>query len=122
VSRQSKRTTIWMHKVLCPCDEGYIVDHKNRNTLDNRKKNLRPATDSQNGANSKRSKSNTSGLKGVTWQKKANKWQAQVMVNRKHLYLGLFDDKFEAAKAYDSKAREVWGDFAATNRMLGLLN
>ena len=122
VRSEGRTTFIWMHKVLCPGDPTRKVDHKNRDSLDNRKKNLRIATNSQNGANASKSKNNTSGFKGVTWCKASKKWQAQIMVNRKHIYLGLFEDKREAAAEYDRKAKELFGEFAATNRMLGILS
>ena len=73
------------------------IDHINRKRNDNRFSNLRDATASQNIQNSSDSTKNTSGVRGVTWSKHCNKWQAQIFVLGKCKYLGLFDSKEEAA-------------------------
>jgi len=93
------------------------VDHINRNRLDCREENLRLTTNQQNICNQGLHKNNTSGYKGVYWEKKANKWHAQIMYNRKCLYLGLFKDKKEAALAYNKKAVELFGKFACLNEI-----
>src|SRR6185369_10895033 len=67
------------------------IDHVNRTRSDNRLCNLRVATRSQNLGNMGRRPVNTSGYKGVTWHKRAEKWLAQISVNRKNIYLGLFN-------------------------------
>ena len=90
-------------------------DHKNRNTLDNRKENLRPATASQQTCNSSLRIGNSSGYKGVTWHKQRNKWLAQIQHDNKHYNLGLFNVKEEAALAYNKAALELFGEFANLN-------
>lgn len=91
------------------------VDHKNRNPLDNRRCNLRPATKSNNQRNvvSKRSGK----FKGVFKfaLKHKIKWRARICHNGKQISLGLFDSQELAAQAYDSKAKEWHGEFARLN-------
>src|ERR1035437_8744995 len=89
-----------MHRVLLPGVPR--VDHWNRNTLDNQRRNLRPATSSQNMANSGRYKSNTSGYKGVSWHNGHARWHAEVVLAQRHYHLGYFDDLITAARAYDA--------------------
>lgn len=105
------RTNLQMHRLLMP--DVSEVDHANRNGLDNRRDNLRAATSSQNGANKEMHRDNTSGFKGVFWNKA--KWNAHVRFNNKSVYLGRFDDPVEAARAYDAKALELFGEFARLN-------
>lgn len=88
------------------------VDHRNRNSGDDRFKNLRLATHSQNGANRRRSKHNTSGVKGVCWHKRKNKWHAQIRVNTKRLHLGYFTSLSVAQQAYISATKRYFGVFA----------
>lgn len=100
-----------MHQLLLGmprCD----IDHKNKNTLDNRRTNLRPCTRAENNANSG-SRKGTSKYKGVRYQQGA--WTAQIMVNRKSIYLGRFSSEELAARAYDGAALEIWGEFAFQN-------
>ncbi len=113
---------IWLSRYVLRCGQTSLdVDHINRDKLDNRKANLRLATRSQNQANTLPKKDSKSGLKGVSWYKKNHKWVAGVRINRKFIYLGAFSDKYNAAKAYDKKAVELFGEFALTNREIGLL-
>lgn len=71
-------------------------DHINRNELDNRKENLRPATKSQNAQNNSISVNNTSGFTGVHWDKRLNKWCSRININKKRVLLGYFDKKEDA--------------------------
>lgn len=87
-------------------------DHKNGNTLDNRRENLRLATNAQNGQNSKLYANNASGYKGVFWYKERGKWRAQIKVNGKQKFLGDFFDKEKAAEAYRIAAEKFHGEFA----------
>jgi hypothetical protein len=88
------------------------IDHNNRNRNDNSWINLRPANNSQNRANSKIYENNTSGFKGVTLH--GNKYQAQIQVNNKNIYLGRFNTAEEAHKAYCEAAEKYFGKFART--------
>jgi hypothetical protein len=91
------------------------IDHKNGNSLDNRRKNLRAATSIQNGQNAKRYSSNTSGYTGVAWSKRSNKWIAYISDNGKRVHLGYFTDKHDAAMAYNKAAKQYHGEFATFN-------
>ncbi|MFP5513282.1 MAG: HNH endonuclease [Alphaproteobacteria bacterium] len=88
------------------------VDHINRIRSDNRWANLREATPRQNNGNSSMSRKNTSGVKGVTWHKKAKKWQAQIGINGGTKHLGLFANIDDAAEAYQAASIRHFGGFA----------
>lgn len=88
------------------------VDHINGNPLDNRRENLRLATRSQNMANSTRRSDNTSGYKGVCWDKGMQKWRAGLSVNGKTRYLGCFDSPEQAHAVYLEAAKALHGEFA----------
>jgi len=88
-------------------------DHINRNTLDNRRCNLRPATNGQSQCNRGKRKDNTSGYIGVSWHQ--GKWRADVRVNKKHIYLGRYNDPREAARAYNEAVLKYHGEFAVLN-------
>jgi len=83
-----------------PC----AIDHINRNKLDNRMCNLRQATQAENMLNISMNRRNTSGSTGVSWSKVANKWHAYISLNKRRLYLGLYE-KLEDAKAAYLKAK-----------------
>ena len=91
------------------------IDHMNNNKLDNRKQNLRLCSPSQNGSNMKIPKSNKSGFKGVSWNKQHKKWSAYIYKNYKHIFIGSFEDKQEAALAYNKAATVYFGEFARIN-------
>lgn len=111
----SQKATIRMHRMIMNAPKGVQVDHKNGNGLDNRKKNLRFATHAGNMQNSRKPKNNTSGFKGVYYNKSRKVFQAYIMVNRKHIYLGAFSIPEEAARAYDKAAKKHHGLFARLN-------
>jgi HNH endonuclease len=96
-------------------DEWLIgIDHKNRDSLDDKIENLRPATPLQNAANCGHRKTNRSGYKGVSWHAAARKWQASIQVAGHSMGLGLFDDPAEAHAAYVEAATKHNGEFACT--------
>ena len=81
------------------------IDHINGNKRDNRIKNLREATISENGQNRGKQKNNTSGFKGVSLCKKSKKWIASIRKNNKSKYLGCFTDAEKAHEAYKEAAK-----------------
>jgi hypothetical protein len=105
---------ISMHSLIMGAKPGQQVDHKNSNACDNRKENLRFCTGSQNKQNQK-SYYGTSKYKGISWVKRVSKWEARILVNGKKLFLGLFSDEIEAAKAYNNAAQDYFGEFAKIN-------
>lgn len=106
---------LYMHSLILPTPVGITPDHINGNGLDNQRSNLRPATKSQQAANSKLRRNNTSGYRGVCWDKSRGKWVVHIDVRRRRLNLGRYDDKDEAARAYDTAARAHFGEFARVN-------
>jgi HNH endonuclease len=104
---------IYMHRFIIDAPKGIKVDHKDRDGLNNQRENIRLATNPQNSQNTGLSLANTSGYKGVA--RFREKWQAGIKVNYHRIHLGHFNTAEEAARAYDSKARELFGEFAKTN-------
>ena len=97
-----KHKVVKFHQIVFGQKKGYLVDHINRNPLDNRKENLRFVAATANMINKGLSDKNKSGYKGVSWRKDSNKWRAQIVVNRKAICLGTFErieDAIEARKA-----------------------
>lgn len=88
------------------------LDHRDLNKSNNRISNLRLATRSQNCANKKVCSRNTSGIKGVYWNKKSRRWIATICINRRNKYLGGFLTKDEAASVYAKAASIVFGEFS----------
>lgn len=110
--RCENRKAVLLHRMLMSDPLGMEVDHINLDKLDNRKENLRVATRPQNGSNTGIPSTNTSGYKGVVWRQDCGKWLAQIKVNKKGIYLGLFTDVLDASNAYKEAALKYFGDFA----------
>jgi hypothetical protein len=111
----AKRNPDYLHRFLMGYPKGVGVDHIDGDGLNCRRSNMRPATKSQNGCNRKVPANNTSGFKGVRWDKDRRKWRAEIALNGHHYYLGRFDSAEDAVLAYDAKARELHGNFSKTN-------
>lgn len=105
-----------MHRLILDAPKGVLVDHRDGDGLNNRRANLRFATNAQNQQNG-RKKGASSQFKGVTlcrWRR-TRQWQAQIQVNGRKKNLGYFAEEEDAARAYDAAAREAFGEYARTN-------
>jgi hypothetical protein len=106
---------IRMHRVILNLPNSIDGDHIDGNTLNNQDDNLRSDPEHRNTQNQKLSCKNTSGYKGVTWDKQMSKWRSQIKYKGKLYFLGLFDILEDAARARDKKALELHGEFARLN-------
>lgn len=103
-----------LHKFLLPGSRR--VDHRDGNGLNNQRYNLRPATNRQNSQGFRlKASGTTSKFRGVCWCPKGRKYHAQLQDGKVKRHLGYFTDETEAARAYDSAAREHFGEFASPN-------
>lgn len=112
---RKRKTGYFMHRIVMNVDDGFIVDHKNGNGLDNRKSNLRQCTYSQNIQNSRLKSANSSGYKGVYWNKYVGRWHASICSYGKRIHIDYFDTAEEAHQAYCIMAEKVHGEFAKFN-------
>lgn len=105
---------IYLHRLLTGLldDKEYVVDHRNHNTVDNQKENLRVCTHQENIMNSKISKNNTSGVVGVIWNSNINKWGARIMVNYKTINIGYYENFEDAVIARRQAEEKYFGEFA----------
>lgn len=87
-------------------------DHIDHNELNNRRYNLREASQLDNVRNSKLAKNNTSGFIGVSWHSSLNKWRARIMIDHKEICLGVFNDIEDAVKARLEGELKYFGEFA----------
>lgn len=113
-TRGKVRHTLMHHLILGKPPKGMVTDHINGDGLDNRKSNLRFCTVSENAMNSKLPSNNTSGHRGVFWNKRLRKWAAQIQANQKTYYLGVFQEKTDAIQARAKMAKALHGDFMPT--------
>lgn len=104
-----------MHRLLAGAKAHEKVNHLNRDSLDNRRNNLRIATLAMNNHNRIKGLSNQTGFRGVSKDGQYDRWRAYIRRNRKTIYLGYFLSPQEAAKAYDVAALEIYSEHAVTN-------
>lgn len=111
------RQGLYLHKLIVKALYGYVgeVDHKDRNRLNNRRDNLRPATRSENMMNQGLKSTNSTGYKGVSFYRSTGKYRAQIQYRGNKIFLGYYTDVVEAAKAYDKAAKHYHKDFAFLN-------
>lgn len=113
--KEKKLRRVYLHRFILDAPDGLEVDHKNRDGLDCRRDNLRLATSSQNRANRAKLKLGNR-YRGV-WRlsRDTSRWTGQVQHKWKRIHLGIFATEEEAARAYDKKALELFGEFAQLN-------
>lgn len=108
---KGEKSLMRMHRIIARAPDGMEVDHVSGDGLDNRQCNLRLATASQNRCNARLRSNNTSGFKGVTWDKYNRKWRAQIKWQGQVQYLGCYADKMEAQSAYAAASEKIHGAF-----------
>jgi hypothetical protein len=113
--RRYGQKALKMHRVIMNAPEDLFVDHIDHNGLNNCKTNLRLCTRAQNNRNIPPAKGKSSKYKGVGWDKGTKKWRTKIRFNTKLHHIGYFENEIEAAKAYDEKAVELFGEFACLN-------
>ena len=109
---KGKGSKISMHRQIIGATDDIHVDHVDLNGLNNRRENLRIATPQQNCFNRRKTRANTSGFKGVCWNKRCGKWQAGIRINGKTTHLGLFETAEAAHDAYCQAADQHHGEYA----------
>ena len=113
-----KYRMIYLHRfILKLTDKKIFVDHANMDTLDNRKINLRICNRSQNAVNTDKNKINLLGYKGISFDKRSNKYYSSISVNKKRIHLGTFINPIDAARAYNAAAQKYHGEFANLNKI-----
>lgn len=113
--KHGRQTNIYMHRQITKAATGTEVDHWDGNGLNNCRYNLRVCTTSQNQCNRKKSANKTSQFKGVSWHKRAGKYRAYIKLHGKTISLGYYEDESQAARAYNIKAHELFGQYARLN-------
>ena len=112
---KAKGGKISMHRLLMGAKKGEQIDHVDGKGLDNRRANLRFATQMQNNGNMKKQTGTSSQYKGVAWDKSRSKWIVHIHRGNKQFFLGRFENEEDAARVYDAAAKEYFGEFAYTN-------
>lgn len=104
-----------LHRFITGAEKGQQVDHRNHNTLDNTRANLRICSHKQNQQNRPPLKSKAGRFKGVFWRKKERAWYASIKINGVKKHLGSFEREEDAAEAYNIAASRYFGEFAYVN-------
>jgi hypothetical protein len=112
-NKHTKR--MYLHREIMNAPKGFVVDHKDGNSFDNRRVNLRLATRSQNSCNKRKRANTSSQFIGIYWDKAKRKWVARIKYQGKSRMIGNFVDEIEAAKAYDEAAKKYHREFARLN-------
>jgi hypothetical protein len=100
-----------LHRIIMNCPEGMMIDHIDHNKLNNMRSNLRIVTHQQNDMNRSKTKRNKSGVIGVHWSKRDNKWWARIRLNNKTIHLGYFDNLENASRARKEAEIKYFGEY-----------
>lgn len=106
-----RKSSLYLHRFITGCPAAYKVDHRDNDTLNNQRPNLRIATHDQNNLN--RGTWSLSGYKGVT--RVRHRFRARITVAHEQQHIGYYADPIEAAQAYDAAAHKLFGEFAWLN-------
>jgi HNH endonuclease/AP2 domain len=116
-SRERQRTVL-LHRIILVADTGVdfpgmLADHRNGNSLDNRRSNLRWSDYSESGRNRGKPRNNKSGIMGISWDNVHSKWRAQIQHHGHKVYIGRFTTIEAAAAARLEAAKRIHGEFAS---------
>lgn len=114
-ARTSDGSNLILHRVLLDPGPEFVVDHRDGNTLDNRRENIRVCTHAENAINRTRSK--FSNLRGIAYRKDSKKWRAYVGLDKKRINIGTFSSLKEAIIAYNEAALYYYGEFAVLHEV-----
>lgn len=112
VVSQKNGERIKMHQLILNVDQNYVPDHINRKRNDNRKVNLRQSTNHENSMNASLAKNNTSGVTGVMWHSRDQIWEVCIGYNYKRIYIGRFDNFYDAVVARLKAEIKYFGEYA----------
>lgn len=112
VRSYERHKLIYMHRFILNISDNKDTDHRDGDGLNNRRLNIRASTRSQNNCNRRKPRSNTSGYKGVSWNKKADKWKVTIGLHKQSIHLGMFANLKDASQAYIKVAKKYHGEFA----------
>lgn len=115
VQTKINKKNVYLHRFLTDCPNGLMVDHQNGNAFDNKICNLKICTSKENQENRLNSQKNnkSSGIRGITWHKKTNKWQVKICHNYKHFHIGLYSKIQDAEQAAINARREYFTNYIA---------
>lgn len=111
----TKGKKIYLHRFLLNAEKGQLVDHINGNKLDNRRTNLRFCLAKENTKNRKMSRRNTTGIKGVSFNKNLKKYEVSICVDYKTINVGYYSDIIDAKNAYNAASIKYHGKFGKLN-------
>lgn len=120
--KNGKKITAFLHQLIIQLSgknvlNNQMIDHKDNNPLNNLENNLRICTNAENNQNKQKTKNNTTGMKGIYWHSKMNKWCSKITINGVSKHLGTFQTKEDAARAYNEAAKLYHGEFAVLNEL-----
>lgn len=110
-----RQANVYLHREIMKVSKGEEVDHQDGDGLHNLPENLRTCSRLENTQNRSIRRDNTSGFKGVSFDRVKGKWSARIQIAGQPIFLGLFDQAIDAAKEYDRAALAGFGEFAKTN-------
>jgi hypothetical protein len=101
----------YLYRIIMDCPQDMVIDHIDHNKLNNCRSNLRIVTRHQNNMNQGKRKNNKSGVIGVHWDKKREKWKAEIKLNNKLIHLGYFDNLEEASQVRKEAEIKYFGEY-----------
>ncbi len=113
--RHENGKRIYMHREIMQPPDGMVVDHANRNKVDNTRANLNVCTQQENTLHRSKRNGASSRFRGVSYNGNSGKWVARITFEGRRLFLGYFTEEVEAARAHDRKAAELMGASAPRN-------
>lgn len=117
-----KRRCVRFHRIVMNAQAQQYIDHINKNKADNRKQNLRYCSRIENDRNRGVYSTNNSGVTGVHFDKRRNRWVASITYNNKRIFIGRFYSKEEAIKARLEREISLFGDFAPQRELWKKMN